>query len=299
MSNFTFRPGTSTPQPVSEYPSWAAKEMIAFADWCLRQLQGDSGMGDGHWDQFPEYRRGRDYLSLLTRTTNPGLDQQDVPDRTPQPVSECPHNTPNLEDGYLKCNDCGVNLTNLLPPVKPVSDAAGAKELVAYTCGCVGVRSQPNCAIHSFCGQGKPPATTPPAPDRRDAKGEGFACPQCGYKTHYRITNEIISCSRPGCHWMGLPKSCGLAPPASAAPEQGAKVDWAEVDQWAESITANIRTPNPAPSPADRDTAMTRLIESGEDVLTALLSGCNTGRPSTSVVDDFADALANARKGGV
>lgn len=32
--------------------------LYAFAEWAIRQFQGDSGAGHGHWEQFEEYRNG-------------------------------------------------------------------------------------------------------------------------------------------------------------------------------------------------------------------------------------------------
>ena len=33
----------------------AAPDLLAACKWMLRQLQGDSGTGRSHWEQFPEY----------------------------------------------------------------------------------------------------------------------------------------------------------------------------------------------------------------------------------------------------
>ena len=33
-------------------------ELLAFAEWAIRQFQGESGTGETHWEQFAEYRAG-------------------------------------------------------------------------------------------------------------------------------------------------------------------------------------------------------------------------------------------------
>jgi Zn-dependent oligopeptidase len=33
-------------------------ELLAFANWAVAQLQGDSGAGHNYWEQFPEYKAG-------------------------------------------------------------------------------------------------------------------------------------------------------------------------------------------------------------------------------------------------
>ena len=34
----------------------AAPELLSSCKWLVGQLQGDSGTGHSHWEQFPEYR---------------------------------------------------------------------------------------------------------------------------------------------------------------------------------------------------------------------------------------------------
>lgn len=33
----------------------AAPELLAGLQWCIRQMQGESGAGENYWEQFPEY----------------------------------------------------------------------------------------------------------------------------------------------------------------------------------------------------------------------------------------------------
>ena len=46
---------------IAESPS-----LLAFSEWCVSQLQGDSGTGDTYWSEFPEYRDG---LASISRAT--------------------------------------------------------------------------------------------------------------------------------------------------------------------------------------------------------------------------------------
>lgn len=41
------------------------RQLRAFAAWAMGQFQGDSGAGDGYWEQHPEYCAGRDLLKEM------------------------------------------------------------------------------------------------------------------------------------------------------------------------------------------------------------------------------------------
>ena len=43
----------------------AAPEMLEALKWCVHQFQGDSGTGDSHWEDYPEYVKARDLLQAL------------------------------------------------------------------------------------------------------------------------------------------------------------------------------------------------------------------------------------------
>ena len=34
-------------------------ELLEFSRWAMEQFTGDSGTGESHWEQFPEFRAGR------------------------------------------------------------------------------------------------------------------------------------------------------------------------------------------------------------------------------------------------
>lgn len=36
----------------------AAPELLAFARWAIEQFRGESGTGESHWEQYPEYLAG-------------------------------------------------------------------------------------------------------------------------------------------------------------------------------------------------------------------------------------------------
>lgn len=37
-------------------------DLLTFAKWALHQFQGDSGMGESYWEQFPEYLAGKEAI---------------------------------------------------------------------------------------------------------------------------------------------------------------------------------------------------------------------------------------------
>jgi len=43
----------------------AHDEMLEALKWCIHQFQGDSGTGDSHWEDYPEYVKARDLLQAL------------------------------------------------------------------------------------------------------------------------------------------------------------------------------------------------------------------------------------------
>lgn len=44
----------------------SSPELLAFAQWAVHQLQGDSGTGDTYWSQYREYHDG---LAAIARAT--------------------------------------------------------------------------------------------------------------------------------------------------------------------------------------------------------------------------------------
>jgi hypothetical protein len=44
----------------------AAPEMLEALKWCVHQFQGDSGTGDSHWNDYPEYRAAKAAIAKAT-----------------------------------------------------------------------------------------------------------------------------------------------------------------------------------------------------------------------------------------
>ena len=44
----------------------AAPALLAFATWAVSQFQGDSGAGEAHWEQYPQYTAGRAAIANAT-----------------------------------------------------------------------------------------------------------------------------------------------------------------------------------------------------------------------------------------
>lgn len=44
-------------------------DVVKGLQWCLAQMQGDSGTGDAFWDEYPEYRAAKRALETFRSTT--------------------------------------------------------------------------------------------------------------------------------------------------------------------------------------------------------------------------------------